>query len=196
MRGVFTLLVALATINSGVGLAANAPAGWQVHRSADHGFVLTYPPDFKFYSDLQEAQKSYIPICGPESVACFEYNGTAYEGTNFEAAGLSVNILRKARTEEECNKIDTGQYPIKRAVINGIPFHYGETGGAATGHVIGGPAYRTFHEHVCFEAALLITATGIGVYDPGTVKEFNSAKLEKQLDRMLHTFRFVRRTSD
>ncbi len=195
-RGILTLLVTLATINSGVGVAANAPAGWSVHRSADYGFVIAYPPDFKSYSDLLEAQRSYIPVCQSESIACFEYNGNEYEGTNFEAAGVSVNILRELRTEKECYKIENVSLPIQKITLNGIPFHYGDIGEGGLGHGIGGPAYRTFREHVCFEVALLITATSISVYDPGTVKEFDSATLEKQLDRMLHTFRFVSHVLD
>lgn len=191
VRGMLTLLVTLATINGGVSLAANVPAGWQVHRSVDYGFVIAYPPDFKFYSDLQEAQKSYIPICRFESIACFEYNGNEYEGTNFGAAGLSVNILRGLRTEEECYKIENASPPIRMTTLNGTRFHYGDIGEGGLGHAIGGPVYRTFYEHVCFEVALLTTETSIGGYDPGTVKEFHSAKLEKQLDRMFHTFRFV-----
>src|SRR5260370_23361010 len=110
-RGILTLLVTLATINSGVGVAANAPGGWNVHRSADYGFVIAYPPDFKSYSDLLEAQRSYIPVCQSESIACFEYNGNEYEGTNFEAAGVSVNILRELRTEKECYKIENVSLP-------------------------------------------------------------------------------------
>jgi hypothetical protein len=175
VRSVFLFATLLLTVCR-ASLGANVPPGWRGYRNPDYGFVIAYPNQFKFYPvspDLQEAQLSYIPICQSESIACFEYNGDEYESTNFGAAGLSVNILRDARTKKECNKIDTGQYPIKQAIINGVHFRYGETGGAATGNAIGGPAYRTFREHVCFEVALLITATSIGSYDPGTVKEFD-----------------------
>ncbi|MGA2459765.1 MAG: hypothetical protein ABSF85_19540 [Terriglobales bacterium] len=185
-------LAMLATV-CGTSFATDVPEGWRTYHNPDYGFVIAYPGSFNFYPvkpDLKEAQLSYIPICESESVACFEYVGNGDSETNFEAAGLSVNILREARTEEECNKIDTGQYPIKKAIINGVPFRFGETGGAATGHAIGGPAYRSFHERVCFELALLIAVTSSG-YDTDAVKQFDSSKLEEELDKMLHTFRFV-----
>src|SRR5258708_35106698 len=85
-RGILTLLVTLATINSGVGVAANAPAGWNVHSSADYGFVIAYPPDFKSYYDLFEAPRSYIPVYQSESIACFQHNVTAYDWTTVEGS--------------------------------------------------------------------------------------------------------------
>jgi hypothetical protein len=102
-----------------------------------------------------------------------------------------VNIVSGARTEEECNEIDTGQFPIKREIINGIHFHYGETGGAAAGSVVGGPAYRTFHNHVCFELALRVATDNTPHDDSGVIVQFDSTKLEMQLRRILRTFQFV-----
>ncbi|MGA9473387.1 MAG: hypothetical protein WBV36_13050 [Terriglobales bacterium] len=171
--------------------AANVPAGWRTYRSPDHGFMVAYPKDFKFHPNSTEAQLSVIPICDEGTVACFEYSGSEYEGTRLEAAGIAVNIVSGARTEKECNKIDTGQFPIKREIINGIDFHYGETGGAAAGSVIGGPAYRTFRNGVCFELALRVATDNTPHDDTGLVVQFDSTKLEVKLRKILHTFRFV-----
>jgi hypothetical protein len=155
---------------------------------------VDYPQTMSFYSghpDLQKDQLSFIPICDDTTVACFQYNGTEYKGTNLEGAGFSVNVLRETRNLQDCAKIDTGSFPIKTETIHGTPFHYGETGEVATGHSTGGPTYRAFHEGVCFEITAWIAATNLGVFDPGTVKGFDSTKLNKLLDRMVHTFRFV-----
>jgi len=189
----FRLLVLAAFCTSS--FSASVPAGWKTYRSPDYGFVIAYPKDFKHYTNATDAQLAVVAICNMTTAACFEYSGKQYEGTRFEAAGVAVNILSDAHTEAECNKIDTGQYPIKTARINGIRFHYGETGGAAAGNVIGGPVYRTFHEHACFELALQVVTdnTDHGIED---YHNFDSTKMEKKLQRILHTFRFVRRSSD
>src|SRR5882724_13284612 len=126
----------------------NARSSWQNYFNPDFGFTLHYPPDLTLnagglaYKDM--SLLSYIPVCDQATVACFIYNGRAYLGTNFEAAALSVNILRDARTDEACSKINTGSYPLRIKLSNGIRFHYGMQGGVGMGHAGGGLAYRAF----------------------------------------------------
>jgi len=179
--------------------AREAPAGWQTHRSPDYGFSIEYPASMTFYPghpDYVETQISYIPICDYTTVACFQYNGKEYKGTNFEAAGLSINVLRGVRTEQDCDKIDTGSYPIKTETINGIKFHYGMTGEGGMSQSKGGPAYRAFHQNVCFEIAVATAQISMGAFDPGAVRAFDSAKLYSLLDKMVHTFKFVGTVKD
>jgi hypothetical protein len=176
----------------GAGLPATTR--WQVYRSPDYGFTIAYPASLSFYPghpDLKEIQiLSMIPACDETTVACFLYNGN-YEGTKLQAAGVSVNVLRGTKTEQDCNKIDTGQYPIKTETINGIRFHYGETDEVAAGNAGGGPVYRAFYQNVCFEVAA-ITAWNTMVSDePDDNKAFDSKDLDKLLLRVVHTFRFV-----
>src|ERR1700693_1729658 len=187
---VFVCVAVLTTICR----AGNVPTSWQTYRSPDYGFVIDYPANMTFYPghpDYDETQLSFIPICDTTTVACFQYNGSEYEDTTFKAAGLSINVLRDMRTEQDCSKIDTGSSPIKTETINGIKFHYGTTGEGATSHGKGGPAYRAFYQSVCFEIASAIAATNIGAYDPGAIKQFNSTKLDELLAKMVHTFKFA-----
>lgn len=180
-------------------VAGDARGGWQTYRSPDYGFTIDYPTNMKFYQghpDYGETTISYIPICDYTTVACFEYNGKEYEGTNFEAAGLSINVLREIRTEHDCDKIDTGSYPIKTQTINGIKFHYGMTGEGGTSQSKGGPAYRVFHQNVCFEIAVATAQISIGAFDPGAVRAFDSATLDRLLDKMVRTFKFVGAVKD
>jgi hypothetical protein len=187
-RSLGLLLVVIFTALCEAAPQKSVPVGWKVYRSSDYGFEIAYAPDM---TSEPVIRPSYIPVCAHNNVVCFEYSGNEYEGTNFGAAGLSINILRDRRTQEDCNQIDTGSDPINEETINGVRFHFGETDGAAASHAIWGPAYRSFHENVCFELAVGITATSLGVYDPGTIKEFRGAKLLQELQAMVHTFRFV-----
>jgi hypothetical protein len=180
----------------GAGLPATAR--WQVYRSPDYGFTIAYPASLSFYPghpDLRETQLSMIPVCDVTTVACFLYNGN-HEGTNLQAAGVSVNVLRDRKTEQDCNNIDTGQYPIKTEAINGINFHYGETGEVAAGNDGGGPVYRAFYQNVCFEVAAITAWTNIGGNNPGDIKAFDSKVLDKLLLSVVHTFRFVGAVKD
>jgi hypothetical protein len=191
IRSVLLPIVMLTSICE-LGLAEDIPLGWQTYRSPDYGFSLSYPSDFKVYAgtpSYEEAQHSMIPICERETVACFEYSGGAYKGTRLQAAGVAVNVLRAARTEQQCAAIDTGSYPVRKTRIGGLRFYFGETGGAAGGTAIGGPVYRTFHEGTCFELAALFV-TDNTEHEPGEVRKLDAVKLEKQLDRIVHTIRF------
>jgi hypothetical protein len=173
--------------------AGDSPGGWQVYHSPDYGFRINYPPSMTFYSghpDLMETGLSYIPICDYTTVACFEYNGKDYERTNFQAAGVSINVLRDAKTEQDCALIDAGRYPIKTRIINGAKFRYGLTGEAGMSQSKGGTTYRAFHDSVCFEISTATAQTSLGAFDPGTVKAFDAGKLDGVLDQMIHTFKF------
>jgi hypothetical protein len=174
-------------------VAGDRPGGWQTYRSPDYGFTIDYPVSMTFYPghpDYVVTHVSYIPICDYTTVGCFEYNGSEYAGTNFEAAGLSVNVLRDLKSERDCDEIDTGSYPVKTETINGVRFRYGMTGEGAASHSKGGPTYRTFHENVCFEVVAATSAASMGAFDEGTVKAFDSAKLDVLLQKMVQTFKF------
>jgi hypothetical protein len=211
MRPLFRRLIVFVICNAaacsmGLSTAARTPqagekidrpthlsAGWRTYRSPDYGFSIDYPTNVSFYGthpDPAEMKGSYIPICEETTVACFEYNGNEYKGTILEAAGLSVNVLRDLRTEQGCNDIDTHSTPIKTETINGINFHYGVTGDAGLGHGEGGPAYRAFYQNVCFEIAVGIAVTNAIADEPG-IKKIDERKLDKVLDEMVHTFRFI-----
>lgn len=174
---------------------AVAASGWQNYSNSDFGFSLSYPTNLTLnlggIAYKEASLLSFIPPCDPATVVCLFYNGREYENTNFEAAALSVNILRDFRTDAACSKIDTGSYPVKTKILNGVLYHYGMTGDAATSHAEGGLAYRTLHNGVCFELAVGISETNPGAYDPGAVKVFNAAKLEKELDDTVSTFHFT-----
>lgn len=185
------LCVAMLTTICGPSLAATVPAGWRTYRSPDYGFFLAYPKEFTFYPvtpDLKEAQLSYIPICESESVACFEYDGGDAE-TSVGPAGLSVNIIREARSEEECNKIDSS--PLKRTIINAVRFRWVGTSTIAVSHAVGGRSYRSFHEHICFELATGVASVSLD--PPAAAEDLQRAfrKLEEQLDKVVQTFGFV-----
>jgi hypothetical protein len=156
---IFVFLLGFARLCSAAD-SRSSHSGWKAVRSPDYGFMIQCPASLTAFSrklQYKDTLLSYIPVCATSTVACFEYNGSEYEATTFEAAGISVNVLRHKRTEQDCNHIDTGSYPINTTTINGVHFRYGKVGGAALGHSEGGTAYRTFHDNVCFEIAIGIT---------------------------------------
>jgi hypothetical protein len=173
----------------------NVPADWKSYSNRDFGFTLRYSKDFTVCEgglDYCEVTfRSYIPVCDDSAVDCFLYTGKEYEGTNFSAAALSVNVLRDKRTEQDCNELDIGQNPTKTKVINGVRFHYGMGGYGGLGHWVSRAKYRALYDKVCFELAANVAGVNSANFEPGTIKEFDESKLDKQLDATVDTFRFT-----
>jgi hypothetical protein len=174
---------------------SDAHVGWHTYRSKDFGFTIQYPNDFEYwpgrFANREDSARFYLSICSFTTIACFVYSGEGYKGTNFSGAAISVNVLRDRRTEKSCAAIDTGQFPIKTRKNNGILFHYGETGEGAMSHYVGGPTYRTLFQGVCFGLVANVAGVSMGVFDPGTVRQFNSTRLDAELGAIVNTFRFV-----
>jgi hypothetical protein len=180
------------------GLIANAQPhlapGWDTYRNPDYGFEIDYPEKISSFGarpDPALMKGSYIPICETTTVACFEYNGKEYEGTNLESAGLSVNVLRQLRTEKDCDTFDENSGAVDVVKINGINFHRAITGSVGMSQGEGGPSYRALYQGVCFEIHAGIADVSVGSFEPGAIKSFDPEKLLKLLDGMVRTFRFT-----
>lgn len=137
-----------------------APAGWQTYRNTEYGFTIAYPSDGSFTSGHRvEPQHSIIPVCDDTAVACFEYNGHAFDHTIIQSLGVAVMVLRDRQTEAECGEI-YGR-PVKQVEIHGTRFDFAETGDAAAGSSEGVSRYRAFQQYVCFEVALVTAQSDI-----------------------------------
>ena len=71
--------------------------GWQTYRDQGYGFTIRYPSSLKLSTTpaaIEAGSRSMFPVCGADSIACLEYNGDAFDKTEFQSTGISVNILR------------------------------------------------------------------------------------------------------
>jgi hypothetical protein len=174
-------------------LPTDVPPAWQTYRSPDYGFTIDYPASIVFHPSHPDRN------CDLTSVACFYFDGSedvGAKGTNLSGASLSVNVLRDRRTEQDCERIDNPLQPLKTETINGRKFRYGVTVDGWTSHSKRIPTYRAFHQNVCFEIAVGVEKVSTGAFDPGAIKEFDSTRLDKLLDEMVHTFKFVGTVKD
>jgi hypothetical protein len=174
---------------------------WHTYRSSAYGFAMKVPADMTFYPGGPTAppRKSMIPICDRTTVACFQYNGNKLNHTVIQAMGISVNILRGKKTEADCNDIRFNV--TSPTTIHGRPFYYAETGSVAAGSSAGGTTYRTYYQHVCFEIAVGTAQSDIppAQYAESGIKPLNQRtfhEIQKQMDKMLHSFTFVGPVND
>ena len=185
------------------------PAGWEAYSNKEHGFEFKYPNNFELYegSDVEAkaVNLSYIPPCDSRASVCAVYSADPqdYKGTNFSKAGFSVRTVNEATTAKQCQdfypessgdpKADNlPEISGQSKYINDTIFYMATDSGAGLGHWGSDILYRTFHNNICLELDLRISATNIGVYEPELgVKEFNEEKVWSQLDGVLQTFKLI-----
>lgn len=178
--------------------SADQTAGWNFYASPDkYGFSFKYPSDFGFSTDVQQVRTlAYIPVCDDGAVACAFITRDNYPDTNFDAAGVSVTILKDKLTENACRQIDNLSIRDSGApttqTINGVNFAFADGGDAAAGHFSDDKIYRAFHDGSCYELHARVGSTDIDNYPPGTVQQFNQDEIWQQLQAVLGTFEFTR----
>ena len=163
---------------------------------AKYGFSIEYPDSFGFSTDYDQVKAlSYIPSCDENMVACAFLKKENYSGTNFDGAGVSVNIDSTLNTETKCYNFavstNEAQQQVADVNINGTNFKSATGGGGAAGHYDKLQVYRNFHNGMCYEIAQHVVATQIGNYPTGTVKEFNQDEVWQRLQGVVNTFQFA-----
>ena len=171
--------------------------GWNTYNSPDkYGFSIKYPGDLGFDTNIEHVRAlAYIPVCDEGMAACVYISRDKYPGTNFDGAGVSVNIQNSLNTEAKCYdfKVSTNaaQNPGGDVSINGVSFKSATGGDAATGHFDKIQVYRNFHDGTCYEISTHIGSTNLGNYPPGTVKQFDENQVWQKLQGVVNTFMFV-----
>jgi hypothetical protein len=162
---------------------------------------VKYPSGFTLYTDVSKVTNlTYAPVCDDKMVICLYFPKEMYPGTDFEGAGVSVNVLSQYNTESKCSVFNPAVFPPERLTgkkrINDIAFETAFGGGAGLGHSQENHFYRTFHNERCFEIDLVININDIIRSDieygdrMGKVVDENEV-LEK-LNQILSTFKFIK----
>ena len=79
----------------------------------------------------------------------------------------------------------------RRETLNGVVFAVVETDGVATGNLIDGYVYRSFHKDKCYELDVRIAFSNPAHADPGTMKNFELEMAHHRLKQVQDTLRFV-----
>lgn len=173
----------------------NQPAVKSYISPTEYGFTLEYSNDFGFSIDPEQVKGlSYIPVCDDNMLACVYLKKETYPGTNFDGAGVSVNIYPDINTDKKCyqlinptSSVNTVQPDV---TINGVIFKHGTGGDAATGHSEAIKIYRNLHNNQCYEIAAHVAETNISLYEPGTIKEFDQVVVWDKLQTVVNSFKF------
>jgi len=157
------------------------------YRSEEHGFALRYP------SEVEPGLACPTEAIIDEPLVIFRLMAAEYYSeTNLLDACVTIRVDESAAARETCLRArDDHEDLLGEEEIDGIHFAMLDRGGVATGHIYDVTSYRTVHADACYEITLLIHTANIGVYEPGTVAEFDEETVKSKLSTVLNTFRFL-----
>jgi hypothetical protein len=147
-----------------------------------------------------ESCEGFTPVCSDFSgqsngtLTCIAYPAAEMKGTNFDAAAFSVSEIKAATTEAECLKVEEPPPhvgSVRKETVNGVIFTVIETDGVASGNLLDGYVYRSFHRNKCYELDVRIAFSNPANADPGTMKNFDLEMVHHRLKQVLDTFKFV-----
>jgi hypothetical protein len=135
--------------------------------------------------------------CDPAAVIgdpqiSFRLMGTLYyAGTNLVEACVITAASRSEETRSTCPepRIPYEEYLVSKNST--LTFSQVSRVGVATGNVYDITSYRVLHNDACYEVALFLHYSDLGVYAPGTVSEFNREQVMDRLKQVFYTFRFT-----
>lgn len=127
-------------------------------------------------SPAQILVQSYIPPCEDGFDYCLYYTGTAYEGTNFEGAGLGIVRRTDLSDRTMCLQTRPDGYtqliPSIQEETGYATTKFAPLGDAGAGHFTNEELFRIYVDNGCYELRTRIGQTQFASYPEGTINEF------------------------
>jgi hypothetical protein len=152
-------------------------------------FTFARPADFALaVSNVQVATSSYIHPCDTGFDYCLYYNGTAYENTNFDSAGLTIMKRADLTSESTClNTQPDGYSDLEESTSSSAtaPMSlFAPLGDAGAGHYAFGEEYRLYASSTCYQFTTRVAESQFANYPEGTVTEFTQGERQSLLDTL------------
>ncbi len=168
-----------AATSSGTETSTSTPVNLDKSLSFSGGAIIYYPSDFNLAANQgQLSVRSYIPPCDQGFGYCIYYNGSAYKGTNFESAGISVrNVTALFPTDNSCtNSLPQGYNKAASISVHSSPYYsvsiFPNLGNAAAGHYATDNIYRLYFGGKCYEFDARIGESQYDNYPAGSIQPF------------------------
>ncbi len=159
--------------------SSTAPAGDQ--SVSDGTITITYPTsEFGLATTQQQILvRSYIPPCDANLTYCLYYIGNAYQGTNFDSAGIRIEKRTDLATVNACLTAPPSGFanftPTSTAASDYSVSEFSPIGNAGAGHFSKGTLYRLAYNGTCYEFETRIGQSQFANYPSGTIQQFTDA---------------------
>ncbi len=149
---------------------------------SDGTITFTIPNNFALaVSEQQILVRSYIPPCDPDFIYCLYYNGTAYQRTNFDGAGIRIERRTDLASSNTCLNTPPVGYsnftPTSTTAADYLVSEFTPLGDAGMGHYAAGTLYRVWYtgNDRCYEFETRIGQSQFSNYPSGTIQQFTAA---------------------
>jgi len=148
---------------------------------SDGTITLVYPTaDFGLATSSQQiTTHSYIPPCDADFNYCLYYMGAAYQGTNFDSAGIRVEKRTDLTTQTACLTTPptgfTNFTPTSTIMGDYAVSEFTPVGNAGGGHYSTGTLYRLEYNGACYEFETRVGQSQFANYPSGTIQQFTDA---------------------
>jgi hypothetical protein len=180
------------TLVLGTPSSTTAASGTQT--ISDGTISFTVPSDFGLATDQQQILvRSYIPPCDPDFIYCLYYTGIAYQGTNFDSAGMRIDKRTDLTTQSACLTTAPDGYtnftPTSTIAGDYAVSEFTPLGDAGAGHYSTGTLYRLEYNGACYEFETRIGQSQFANYPSGTIQQFTTADesdLQSEMQNILN----------
>ena len=155
--------------------ATGTPSSGQTISDGTLTFVI--PADFGLaVNQPQVLVRSYIPPCDQNFNYCLYYDGGAYQGTNFDSAGIRIKKRTDLTSDTAClTAAPTGYTDFTPTSTTANDYSLSEftpLGNAGAGHMAIGTLYRLAYNGSCYEFETRIGQSQFANYPSGTIAQF------------------------
>jgi hypothetical protein len=164
-------------------LVLNTPTGTTStagQSTSDGTITFTNPSDFGLATNQQQIlTRSYIPPCDADFNYCLYYVGTAYQGTNFDSAGIRIDKRTDLTMSSACLTTPPTGYsnftPTTTTAGDYSLSEFSPLGDAGAGHTAVDTLYRLSYNGACYEFETRIGQSQFANYPSGTIQQFTAA---------------------
>jgi len=185
MRPLASLLAALFLAPAlSPAVAADSPTKLYKDR---HGFSLRVPVTASVEPDTREnGQLDLIP----DAAVVVSLDPNQFKGTNLGDASVSVGVSKDPDIVAACGKGQAaqGEKAAGTATLGGVKFTRFTFEDAGAGNRYSSTVYRGNSGGHCYELVEFLHWAAIENFSPGTVKEFDRAKIEAELNTIARSF--------
>lgn len=179
-------------------VSTGAAGGAEVH-TTPQGIGFTVPASYALAAAPEPLlSTSYIPACAQGFEYCVYRSSDQYKGTNFESAGVAINVRSDLSTESSCLNTPPSGYSANTKPSNtysGDTYattHFANLSDAATGHYSSGQLYRVYDRAnaSCTEFMAQVGQSQFANYPAGSIVQFTAtdqANVEAELHGILST---------
>lgn len=169
-------------------------SGYDVYSDQSKSFSFTFPTDFSIAGSAVGYTQDWSVNATTSGMvlAHIEVPKSFEAGTNFGDARFTVGTSADPSAIAECLTSPKGNYGSTTPVtMNGVPFTKITFTGAGAGNRYDTTSYRAVRGNQCYAVEYTIHYGVIENYPVGTVKEFDEARVQSALEKMVQSFQFL-----